>query len=48
VAEFTLAEVGLCPWDVLAASALGVASLAVRGGGDRRRLDAIHGRDVVA
>jgi hypothetical protein len=47
-AEFTLAEVGLCPWDVLAASAPGVASLAVRGGGDRRRLDAIHGCDVVA
>ena len=27
-AEFTLAEVGLCPWDVLAASAPAVASLA--------------------
>jgi hypothetical protein len=28
VAEFTLADVGLCPWDVLAASAPGVGSLA--------------------
>ncbi|MFD8075044.1 hypothetical protein ACFV3E_20645 [Streptomyces sp. NPDC059718] len=27
-AEFTLAEVGLCPWDVMAASAPGVAGLA--------------------